>query len=65
MGIPAPPERPECPFPGSRRLFSDGVGPNEEVIKILAPLTTPEALLVRGLDILEASVTARPEAVQP
>jgi len=43
-----------------RRAFSDGLiietsGPNHEVIKILAALTTPEDLLHRGFDILEGA----------
>jgi diaminobutyrate-2-oxoglutarate transaminase len=43
-----------------RRAFADGLiietsGPNHEVIKVLAALTIPEELLVRGFDILEAA----------
>jgi diaminobutyrate-2-oxoglutarate transaminase len=49
-----------------RRCFADGLiietsGPVGEVVKVLAPLTTPVDLLHRGLDIVEnavASVTA-------
>jgi diaminobutyrate-2-oxoglutarate transaminase len=44
-----------------RRAFTDGLiietsGPNHEVIKILAALTIPEDLLLRGFDILESAV---------
>jgi len=44
-----------------RRCFEDGLiietsGAYDEVVKILAPLTTPDELLDRGLDILEAAV---------
>ena len=40
-------------------LLIETAGPNDEVIKVMAPLTTPESLLNRGLDILEESVAAR------
>lgn len=46
------------------QLIVEAAGPNDEIIKILAPLTIPEPLLERGFDILEASVTARLEAVR-
>lgn len=46
------------------QLIVETAGPNDEIIKILAPLTTSEPLLERGLDILETSVTAHLEAVR-
>jgi diaminobutyrate-2-oxoglutarate transaminase len=39
-------------------LLIETAGPNDEVVKVMAPLTTPESLLNRGLDILEESVAA-------
>lgn len=39
-------------------LIIETSGPRGEVIKLLAPLTTPEPLLERGLDILMASAVA-------
>jgi diaminobutyrate-2-oxoglutarate transaminase len=44
-----------------RRCFESGLiietsGPHDEVIKILAPLTTPDALLLQGLEILRKAV---------
>ncbi|UEM06784.1 diaminobutyrate--2-oxoglutarate transaminase (plasmid) [Skermanella rosea] len=46
-----------------RQCFGDGLiietsGAHDEVVKILAPLTTPDELLERGLDILENAVHA-------
>jgi diaminobutyrate-2-oxoglutarate transaminase len=46
-----------------RRCFDDGLiietsGAYDEVVKILAPLTTPDDLLDYGLDILEAAIHA-------
>jgi len=46
-----------------RRCFDDGLiietsGAYDEVVKILAPLTTPDDVLDRGLDILERAVDA-------
>ncbi|KPQ05921.1 MAG: diaminobutyrate--2-oxoglutarate aminotransferase EctB [Rhodobacteraceae bacterium HLUCCA12] len=43
------------------RCFDDGLiietsGAHDEVVKVLAPLTTPDALFNKGLDILEAAV---------
>ncbi len=52
-----------------RHAFGNGLivetsGPYDEVIKILAPLTTPEDILQQGLDILE-SATREVMAAQP
>jgi diaminobutyrate-2-oxoglutarate transaminase len=46
-----------------RRCFADGLiietsGAYDEVVKILAPLTTPDDVLDQGLDILEAAANA-------
>jgi diaminobutyrate-2-oxoglutarate transaminase len=46
-----------------RRCFEDGLiietsGAYDEVVKILAPLTTPDDLLDYGLDILESAIHA-------
>jgi diaminobutyrate-2-oxoglutarate transaminase len=46
-----------------RRCFNDGLiietsGAYDEVVKILAPLTTPDDVLDQGLDILEAAIHA-------
>jgi diaminobutyrate-2-oxoglutarate transaminase len=46
-----------------RRCFKNGLiietsGPHDEVVKVLAPLTTPNDLLERGLDILNDAVQA-------
>ena len=51
-----------CRRCAGERLIVESAGPNDEVIKILAPLTTPDTLLERGLDIIESSVSARLEA---
>jgi diaminobutyrate-2-oxoglutarate transaminase len=39
-------------------LIIESAGPHDEVVKVLAPLTTPEPLLRRGLDILAEAATA-------
>ena len=46
-----------------RRAFADGLivetsGANDQVVKVLAPLTTPDELLVDGLDRLATAVTS-------
>jgi diaminobutyrate-2-oxoglutarate transaminase len=46
-----------------QRCFADGLvietsGPNDEVVKVFAALTTPVDILERGLDILQDSVEA-------
>ncbi|MTJ05770.1 MAG: diaminobutyrate--2-oxoglutarate transaminase [Sediminimonas qiaohouensis] len=43
-------------------LIIETSGAHDEVVKVLAPLTTPDALLERGLDILAAAVA---KAVAP
>jgi diaminobutyrate-2-oxoglutarate transaminase len=45
----------------SRCCFANGLiletsGPHDEVVKVLAPLNTPDNILVRGLDILSGAV---------
>jgi diaminobutyrate-2-oxoglutarate transaminase len=47
----------------ARRLVIETSGPNDEVIKVLAPLTTPEDQLLRGLDILEEAAATTRQAV--
>jgi diaminobutyrate-2-oxoglutarate transaminase len=37
------------------RLIIERAGPRDEVVKVLAPLTTPDEVLDRGLDILAAA----------
>jgi diaminobutyrate-2-oxoglutarate transaminase len=37
----------------ARGLIIETSGPHDEVVKVLAPLTTPDAVLATGLDILE------------
>jgi len=37
------------------RLIIERAGPHDEVVKVLAPLTTPDQVLDRGLDILAAA----------
>jgi diaminobutyrate-2-oxoglutarate transaminase len=37
------------------RLIIERAGPHDEVVKVLAPLTTPDKVLDRGLDILAAA----------
>ncbi|NIZ15566.1 diaminobutyrate--2-oxoglutarate transaminase [Phaeobacter sp. HF9A] len=44
-----------CARAYSRGLIVETSGPNDEVVKILAPLTTPEAILVEGFSILTAA----------
>lgn len=41
-----------------RGLLIECAGPWDEVVKVMAPLTTPDALLQRGLDILAEAVSA-------
>lgn len=41
---------------GQHGLLIEAAGPHDEVIKVMAPLTTDEATLERGLDILRAAV---------
>jgi diaminobutyrate-2-oxoglutarate transaminase len=38
-------------------LLIEAGGPNDEVIKVMAPLTTDEATLDRGLEILGSAVS--------
>jgi diaminobutyrate-2-oxoglutarate transaminase len=52
-----------CRRSARRRLIIEAAGPEDEVIKILAPLTTSEQILNRGLDILEESAAAGLHAV--
>lgn len=44
-------------------LIIESCGPRDEIVKVLAPLTTPETLLERGLDIVEEAVVAGRELV--
>jgi diaminobutyrate-2-oxoglutarate transaminase len=44
-------------------LIIESCGPHDEIVKVLAPLTTPETLLERGLDIVEEAVVAGREPV--
>lgn len=49
-----------------RRAFADGLiietsGPRDEVLKVLAPLTTPDDLLLAGLEVLERALAAEVE----
>lgn len=47
-------------------LILETAGPHDEVLKILAPLTTPPAVLARGFDILEsATADALHDAMVP
>ncbi len=46
-----------------RRLVVESCGPDDEVVKVLAPLTTPDPLLRRGLDIIEEAVALSMPAV--
>ena len=41
-----------CRRAAAAGLIIESAGPHDEVVKVLAPLTTPEPLLARGLDIL-------------
>ena len=49
--------------PREAGLIIETAGPRDEIVKILAPLTTPETLLERGLDIVEEAVAAGREPV--
>ena len=40
------------------RLIIETCGPRDEVVKVMAPLTTPEEVLEQGLDILAGAVEA-------
>ena len=40
------------------RLIIETCGPSDEVVKVMAPLTTPEEVLEQGLDILAGAVEA-------
>jgi diaminobutyrate-2-oxoglutarate transaminase len=47
-------------------LIIETAGPRDEVVKVLAPLTTPDELLLEGLDVIERSAKAaisRPAAL--
>jgi diaminobutyrate-2-oxoglutarate transaminase len=44
-----------CKLSFDKGLIIETSGPHDEVIKILAPLTTPESLLERGFDILQSA----------
>ncbi|RDC69743.1 diaminobutyrate--2-oxoglutarate transaminase [Rhodovulum sp. 12E13] len=46
-----------CAAAFERGLIIETSGANDEVVKFLGPLTTPDAVLDEGLDMLEASVT--------
>jgi diaminobutyrate-2-oxoglutarate transaminase len=52
-----------CRRAAQQRLIIESAGPKDEVIKILAPLTTSEQILNRGLDILEEAAAAGLHAV--
>jgi diaminobutyrate-2-oxoglutarate transaminase len=52
-----------CRRSARQGLIIESAGPKDEVIKILAPLTTSEQILNRGLDIVEESAAARLHAV--
>jgi diaminobutyrate-2-oxoglutarate transaminase len=47
-----------CGRAGDSGLIIETSGADDEVVKVLAPLTTPDELLTHGLDILEDSVVA-------
>jgi diaminobutyrate-2-oxoglutarate transaminase len=47
-----------CAYAARSGLIVESSGPYDEVVKILAPLTTPDALLIRGLDVVERAVAA-------
>jgi diaminobutyrate-2-oxoglutarate transaminase len=42
----------------ARRLIVERAGPRDEVVKVLAPLTTPDDQLGRGLTVLADAVDA-------
>jgi hypothetical protein len=44
-----------CKLSFDKGLIIETSGPHDEVVKILAPLTTPVSLLERGLDILQSA----------
>jgi hypothetical protein len=44
-----------CKLSFEKGLIIETSGPHDEVVKILAPLTTPISLLQRGLDILHSA----------
>jgi diaminobutyrate-2-oxoglutarate transaminase len=52
-----------CRRSAAERLVVEAGGPRGEVVKVLAPLTTPDVLLDRGLDVLEAAVAVTAPAV--
>ena len=54
-----------CRRAGDGGIILESSGPHDEVVKILAPLTTPDELLARGLDVVADAVAAgrRPVAV--
>lgn len=47
-----------------RGLIVETCGTNDEVVKLLPPLTTPDDVLARGLDMLEEAFAAAAEAFQ-
>ncbi|HEX4360722.1 MAG TPA: diaminobutyrate--2-oxoglutarate transaminase [Pseudonocardia sp.] len=47
------------------RLIIERAGPHDEVVKVLAPLTTPDEVLDRGLDILAAAAGEAVRATFP
>ena len=50
-----------CRHAARAGLIIESAGPHDEIVKVLAPLTTPDELLHRGLDILaEAAAAAAP-----
>jgi len=52
-----------CRLSARQQLIVETAGPDDEVVKVLAPLTTPTELLHRGLDIIEESAAAGLHAV--
>ncbi|GAA1320820.1 diaminobutyrate--2-oxoglutarate transaminase [Pseudonocardia xinjiangensis] len=52
-----------CRQSARQGLIVESAGPRDEVVKILAPLTTSEQLLNRGLDILEESAASGLHAI--
>ncbi|MDJ0994009.1 MAG: diaminobutyrate--2-oxoglutarate transaminase [Dinoroseobacter sp.] len=47
-----------CAEAAHRGLVMETSGPNDEVVKVLAPLTTPENVLKHGLSILSDAISA-------
>jgi diaminobutyrate-2-oxoglutarate transaminase len=47
-----------CRLCARQQLIVETAGPDDEIVKILAPLTTPTQLLHHGLDIIEESAAA-------